>query len=204
MRSPDNFMSWFPDIFKVLGLWPPESSTKRLLYYTAYVPAFLFFTLHLNLSEIIECYRNRADFKQTLLNLAMIFLHLIATVRIVHWHFVRGDCKVLTEELLDDGFNFQSFHGCAFEKVRHLEAFRVGQIRFANRQSCSLYFGVASLIFCDILVSYVSVRILGRSTGGKLLPYNTYFFFDAERYYDAAWLYQFVSILYTMLQMSRK
>lgn len=174
---------------------------------------------------MIECYNNRNDFKQTLLNLGIIFLHLIATVRIIHWHFVRNDCKDLLKQLLADNFTFKKFHlEYNFKKtglndmkiqknyktpntIEEMEKFRLTTIKFANKQACTLYFAVAFLMFGDILVSYVSVRVINawqKNTTTKILPYNTYFFFDAQEYYNIAWLYQFLSILFTMYQMGRK
>lgn len=205
-------MEWFPKIFKILGLWPPHEKRAKIAYYSVYIAFFAVFTLHLNISEIIQCYLNRNDFRQTLLNLGIIVLHLIATMRIVHWHFVRNDCKKLLRLLLNSKFTFARYHlGVASREIEELEAFRVGRIQSANKQSCSLYFGVIFLMFGDICVSYISVRVINawemRQNGsvvGKILPYNTYFVFDVERYYDAAWLYQFLSILYTMYQMGRE
>lgn len=231
--QPDNFMVWFPKIFKFLGLWPPEKNKqKQVLYYIIYLPIFAFFTLYLNVSEMIECYQNRNDFKQTLLNLGIIFLHAIATMRIIHWHCVQNECKNLHQKLLTNNFTFVRLHSGqnifkSFkshttkqrisnnnETIEQLEDFRRKTIKFANKQSCSLYFGVAFLMFCDILVSYVSVRVINAwemkqnannaTAVRKILPYNTYFFFDAQCYYDIAWLYQFFSILFTMYQMGRK
>lgn len=209
MYTPDNFMQWFPKIFQFLGLWPP--SNQKLLYYSVYAPIFTFFTLYLNISEIIECYNNKSNFKATLLNLGIICLHLIATMRILHWHFVRNDCQLLLNRLLADKFTFKQLHKhTKSTAIEELENYRTHTIKFANRQSCILYFGVAFLMFGDIFVSYVSVRVLNawqakhNVNATKILPYNTYFFFDAQKYYDVAWLYQFFSILFTMTQMGRK
>lgn len=228
-------MRWFPKIFQFLGLWPPPN--KKRLYYSIYAPFFGFFTLYLNVSEIIECYNNKSDFKQTLLNLGIICLHLIATMRIIHWHFVRNDCEILLNRLLAGNFTFEKFHLEQFaltkkgacdsyeaaakfwrlngakirqtphnEKIEKLEDYRTKTIKRANRQSCILYFGLAFSIIGDLFVSYVSVRVLNaRETNAtKILPYNTYFVFDAQKYYDVAWLYQYFSILFTMSQMGRK
>lgn len=180
-------MGWFPNIFKILGLWPPKDKKRKFFYYCLYIPIFAFFTLHLNISEIIQCYLDRNDFKQTLLNLGIIVLHLIATMRIIHWHFARNNCVGIMKQLF-----------------KRRSVFEEEEIRTANRQACTLYFGVIFLMFCDIFVSYISVRFINAKQNTQILPYNTYFFFDAEKYYDIAWFYQFISILYTMYQMGRE
>lgn len=187
--SPDDFIAWYPNIFKMLGLWPPNDKKRMFLYYCLYVPIFAFFTLYLNVSEIIQCYLDRNDFKQTLLNLGIIFLHLIATVRIIHWHFARNDCVGIIKRLFKYG-------SVIVEQ----------EIRKANRQACILYFTMIILMFCDISVSYISVLFVNANNPNttRILPYNTYFFFDADKYYNIAWFYQYTSIVYTMMQMGRE
>lgn len=125
LSIPKDFLKTrYLTILRYSGLWPPVEKRFKGVYMLIFVLFFFSFSAMENITAVIQIFITRSQFKETVVNIGILVLPLISTMRVIHFHMHIDDCREIVHMLERKSFNFGNFfnfNNVEFEKYRRLK-----------------------------------------------------------------------------------